>query len=170
MSETDANDSFAPLTTKDQPQINFQYYIECQSQLMQDLIDLQASVEATQHSLHQLKFQQLTPRYDSGSRQQRPPLPQTPRELTHQQETQESDSELTAYQRLQKEREMQKTGAQKNSEMDFVHIGNYNWNLVLHMLFGIRCSVNLALDENFYDLAEKDFADKRMYQSTSEEY
>ena len=134
---------------------------------MQDVIDLQASVESIQHSMHQLKFQQLTPRYDSGSRQGRPPLPGTPstRELTllNTPGEAESDTELTAYQKLQREREMNKSQQAKNSEMDFVHIGNYNWNLVLHMLFGIRCSVNLALDENFYDLAEKDFCDKRMY-------
>jgi len=25
-----------------------------------------------------------------------------------------------------------------DEKMDFVHFGNHNWNLVLHMLFGIR--------------------------------
>lgn len=51
--------------------------------------------------------------------------------------------------------------------MDFVHIGNYNWNLVLHMLFGIRQSVVTAKNDDVYDLQESDFSDKRSYVSNS---
>jgi hypothetical protein len=48
--------------------------------------------------------------------------------------------------------------------MDFVHIGNYNWNLVLHMLFGIRQSVLTAINDDVYQLTDKDFVDKRAYE------
>lgn len=48
--------------------------------------------------------------------------------------------------------------------MDFVHIGNSNWNLVLHMLFGIRQSVVTAMNDDVYQLSEKDYSDKRRYE------
>lgn len=48
--------------------------------------------------------------------------------------------------------------------MDFVHIGNYNWNLVLHMLFGIRQSVITAMNDDVFDLTDADYGDKRRYE------
>ena len=48
--------------------------------------------------------------------------------------------------------------------MDFVHIGNYNWNLVLHMLFGIRQSVVTAINDDVFQLVENDYTDKRSYE------
>lgn len=48
--------------------------------------------------------------------------------------------------------------------MDFVHIGNHNWNLVLHMLFGIRQSVVIASRaEDVYKLQDEDFKEKIHY-------
>ena len=47
--------------------------------------------------------------------------------------------------------------------MDFVHIGNGNWNLVLHMLFGIRQSVITAIADDVFDLTDADIRDKRAY-------
>lgn len=48
--------------------------------------------------------------------------------------------------------------------MDFVHIGNHNWNLVLNMLFGIRQSVVGAMyDDDIFQLSEKDYSVKFHY-------
>lgn len=48
--------------------------------------------------------------------------------------------------------------------MDFVHIGNHNWNLVLYMLFGIRQSVVGAMyDDDVFCLTDLDFSAKLNY-------
>ena len=39
----------------------------------------------------------------------------------------------------------------------FVHFGDDNWNLVLHMLFGIRQSVHSVMFDQVYELTENEF-------------
>jgi hypothetical protein len=60
----------------------------------------------------------------------------------HLEESETEQQQQTEYQKLQRERHIALNRSQARSphddKMDFVHIGNYNWNLVLHMLFGIR--------------------------------
>ena len=52
----------------------------------------------------------------------------------------------------------------KDKNMDFVHIGNHNWNLVLYMLFGIRQSVVGAMyDDDVFQLTDTDFTAKLNY-------
>jgi hypothetical protein len=48
--------------------------------------------------------------------------------------------------------------------MNFVHIGNHNWNLVLYMLFGIRQSVMVSkYDDDVFQLSQLDFTKKVNY-------
>lgn len=75
----------------------------------------------------------------------------------------ESEAENNVYRQLQEDRLREARQGPKDAKMDFVHIGNYNWNLVLHMLFGIRQSVVTAKNDDVYDLSESDFSDKRAY-------
>ena len=39
----------------------------------------------------------------------------------------------------------------------FIHFGNDNWNLVLHMLFGIRQSVHSVMHDDVYRLTDAEF-------------
>ena len=43
------------------------------------------------------------------------------------------------------------------NERTFVHFGDDNWNLVLHMLFGIRQSVHSVMFDQVYQLTENEF-------------
>ncbi len=49
-------------------------------------------------------------------------------------------------------------------DKSFVHFGNDNWNLVLHMLFGIRQSVHLVMHESVYQLTDREFSSKFRYE------
>lgn len=49
-------------------------------------------------------------------------------------------------------------------DKSFVHFGNDNWNLVLHMLFGIRQSVHSVMHEAVYQLNDREFAAKFRYE------
>jgi hypothetical protein len=51
--------------------------------------------------------------------------------------------------------------------MDFVHFGNHNWNLVLHMLFGIRQSVVSVKNDDVFQLTDKEFTSKLRYELES---
>ena len=46
----------------------------------------------------------------------------------------------------------------------FVHFGNDNWNLVLHMLFGIRQSVHSVMYDDVYQLTDAEFKSKQRYE------
>ena len=39
----------------------------------------------------------------------------------------------------------------------FIHFGHENWNLILHMMLGIRHSVHNVMHDRFNDLTEDDF-------------
>lgn len=47
--------------------------------------------------------------------------------------------------------------AEADDKMFFVHFGNEDWNLVLHMLFGIRMSVHSVMHEEIYMVTEAEF-------------
>jgi hypothetical protein len=48
--------------------------------------------------------------------------------------------------------------------MDFVHVGNHKWNLVLYMLFGIRQSViSVRYEDSLFQLHESDYTAKIIY-------
>jgi 1-phosphatidylinositol-4-phosphate 5-kinase len=51
--------------------------------------------------------------------------------------------------------------------MDYVHFGNHNWNLVLHMLFGIRQSVVSVKNDDVFQLTDKEFTCKLRYELES---
>jgi hypothetical protein len=44
-------------------------------------------------------------------------------------------------------------GGQKSQ----IHMGHDNWNLVLHMMLGIRQSVRNVMHEEVFELIEQDF-------------
>ena len=46
----------------------------------------------------------------------------------------------------------------------FIHFGNDNWNLVLHMLFGIRQSVHSVMYDDVYQLTDAEFQSKFRYE------
>lgn len=49
-------------------------------------------------------------------------------------------------------------------EKAFVHFGDDNWNMVLHMLFGIRQSVHSVMFDQVYQLTENEFQSKYRYE------
>ena len=51
----------------------------------------------------------------------------------------------------------------------FVHFGNDNWNLVLHMLFGIRKSVHSVLYDDVYELTDAEFKSKLRHELSMED-
>ena len=52
----------------------------------------------------------------------------------------------------------------RDNNINFVHIGNHNWNLVLYMLFGIRQSVMVSkYDDDVFQLSQLDFTKKVNY-------
>ena len=61
---------------------------------------------------------------------------------------------------------MSKAKIKNKSKKDktFVHFGNDNWNLVLHMLFGIRKSVYSVLYDDVYQLTDTEFQSKFRYE------
>ena len=61
---------------------------------------------------------------------------------------------------------MSKPKMKNKSKKDktFVHFGNENWNLVLHMLFGIRYSVHSVMYDDVYHLTDTEFKSKYRYE------
>lgn len=56
---------------------------------------------------------------------------------------------------------------QRSNENSFVTFANENWNLVLHMLFGIRQSCHSVMHEEVYELTETEFSGKFRYELDS---
>jgi 1-phosphatidylinositol-4-phosphate 5-kinase len=52
----------------------------------------------------------------------------------------------------------------KNASKSFIHIGHDNWNLVLHMMMGVRQSVNNVKNEEAFELVDQDFERKYCYE------
>ena len=52
----------------------------------------------------------------------------------------------------------------KGKDKSFIHIGHDNWNLVLHMMLGIRQSVRNVMHEEVFELLEADFQRKYCYE------
>lgn len=61
---------------------------------------------------------------------------------------------------ISKVREINKSKKDKT----FIHFGNDNWNLVLHMLFGIRQSVHSVMYDDVYQLTDAEFKSKFRYE------
>lgn len=51
-----------------------------------------------------------------------------------------------------------------NEAKSFIHIGHDNWNLVLHMMLGIRQSVRNVMHEEVFELLDADFERKYVYE------
>lgn len=51
-----------------------------------------------------------------------------------------------------------------NAAKSFIHIGHDNWNLVLHMMLGIRQSVRNVMHEEVFELIDADFERKYVYE------
>lgn len=52
----------------------------------------------------------------------------------------------------------------RNNGKSFIHIGHDNWNLVLHMMLGIRQSVRNVMHEEVFELIDADFQRKYVYE------
>ena len=50
-----------------------------------------------------------------------------------------------------------------------MHFGNDNWNLVLHMLFGIRKSVHSVMYDDVYELTDAEFKSKLRHELSMED-
>ena len=57
-----------------------------------------------------------------------------------------------------------KTKNKSKKDKTFIHFGNENWNLVLHMLFGIRQSVHSVMYDDVYELTDAEFKSKFRYE------
>jgi 1-phosphatidylinositol-4-phosphate 5-kinase len=51
-----------------------------------------------------------------------------------------------------------------SQDKSFIHIGHDNWNLVLHMMLGIRQSVRNVMHEEVFELIDQDFERKYCYE------
>ena len=48
----------------------------------------------------------------------------------------------------------------KQNSKSFIFFGHDNWNLVLHMIFGVSKSVRSSAQEEDFDIGDKDFSRK----------
>lgn len=53
-----------------------------------------------------------------------------------------------------KKKSIHKSLSKKQNNKSFIHIGHDNWNLVLHMMLGVRQSVKNVLNEEAFDLLD----------------
>ena len=74
--------------------------------------------------------------------------------------TKSFQTNLNTHKALSKARIKNKSKKQRT----FVHFGNDNWNLVLHMLFGIRQSVHSVQYDDVYQLTGTEFNSKYRYE------
>lgn len=66
-----------------------------------------------------------------------------------------------------KSKSVHKTLSKKASNKAFIHIGHDNWNLVLHMMLGVRQSVRNVMHEEVFELIDQDFDRKYCYELVS---
>lgn len=74
------------------------------------------------------------------------------------------DSERGTFQNAHKALASVKVKNKSKKDTTFVHFGNDSWNLVLHMLFGIRQSVNSVRYDDVFQLTESEFKSKQRYE------
>ena len=77
------------------------------------------------------------------------------------------ESEFTETEQRPKAPKEKPIAKNEDNKMDFVHFGNHNWNLVLHMLFGIRQSVVSVKNDDVFQLTDKEFTCKLRYELES---
>ena len=55
-----------------------------------------------------------------------------------------------------------------DNKKTFISFENENWNLMLHMIFGVSKSVRNCIQEEAFDLVEEDFKRKYAYELISQ--